>query len=188
MTIIFKGNQAFPHLIENFVCGCDNVRLMKYCYVLSSIEEGDIIYNHLTGTTVLISKNTVREFLRTEYAQKNYFSVPVDFDEDSCFNDQLTSKLSKELREKEKIEGSIKALYGAFLRERQKNNQRRNHQLKLYPHPQLLFLFCFYMDKVDNLQHFHCNLLYYHFHEQKQIQLIHQLNNMQLFHMIMLLW
>lgn len=118
MIVIFEGIKSVPNVPHEHMNKSNSIRLMKYCYTMST-SEGDIIYNHLTGKTLLVPSESLSEFIKTNYSLLNWFSVPVDFNEEIYFqNGPFSERLMNEEKiDKSNIDALIKTLYSAYLRE-----------------------------------------------------------------------
>ena len=127
MITIFEGTKNVPNVPDKHLHKSNTFRLMKYCYTMSC-PEGVIIYNHLTGKTVLVPNESISDFIKTDYSLLNWFSVPVDFNEDNYFHTEPFSKrlINEKEIEKSNMEALIRALYVAYLKEKKISNKRES--------------------------------------------------------------
>ncbi len=121
MITMFEGNSVAPIAPRSSVGERENRRMMKYCYTLSTAD-GEIIYNCLTGHTVLLPDGDVQAFMQTDYAVNHSFSVPLDFKEDPQWFGCAAET------DPETVQEMIRSLYAAYKREVAIDEKRR----KLY--------------------------------------------------------
>ncbi len=125
MIKIFSGSQEIKKKIGNPICGNTKLRPMKYCYTLS-VEEGKVIYNSITGCAILLNNEEDQTFLCSDEAISEWFSVPLDMNEEPYFVEMLGSIWALDPNINiSKINDIILSLYIAYIQEKQLDESRQ---------------------------------------------------------------